>query len=67
MEQAMPTTTEDGTANMSIASMIISAQVDKRGASSPQLVDDPVKLMFQFDPVENATSYVCAYWKFSDP
>ena len=67
MELAMPTNTEAGVGDMQIASMLISAQVDERGASSPELATDPVKIMFQFDPVENASSYVCAYWKFSDP
>lgn len=58
---------EEGSKVMAIASMIISAQVDERGVATPELAGDPVKLMFQFDPVENATRYVCAYWKFSDP
>ena len=62
----MPTNTEDEK-EMDIASMIISAQVDERGMTNPELSADPVRLMFQFDPVENATKYVCAYWKFSDP
>jgi hypothetical protein len=66
MELAMPTDTEDER-EMAIASMIISSQVDERGMKSPELSMDPVKLMFQFNPVENATQYVCAYWKFSDP
>ena len=63
----MPTTTEDGEEDMQIASMIISAQVNERGETTPELADNPVKIMFQFDPVENASSYVCAYWKFSEP
>ena len=63
----MPTATEDGAENISIASMILSAQVDERGMATPELAGDPVKIMFQFDPVENASQYMCAYWKFSDP
>lgn len=67
MELAMPTDTEDQAEDMQIASMIISAQVDERGADTPELAEDPVKIMFQFESVENVSSYVCAYWKFSDP
>lgn len=47
--------------------MIISAQVDERGVESTELASNPAKLTFQFVPVENASSYSCAYWKFSDP
>lgn len=63
----MPRKMENGKNASGIASMILSAQVDGRGSSMPQLANDPVKLMFQFDQVENASSYQCAYWKFSDP
>ena len=63
----MPTDTEDGAENVTIASMIVSAQVDERGMTTPELSEDPVKIMFQFDPVENVSRYMCAYWKFSDP
>ncbi len=67
MELTMPTRTEDEAENITIASMILSAQVDERGVATPELASDPVKVMFQFDPVENASRYICAYWKFSDP
>ena len=63
----MPRKIENGNNATRIASMILAAQVSGRGSNLPQLADDPIKLMFQFDPVENASSYHCAYWMFSDP
>ena len=67
MDLTMPTDTEDKADNATIASMVISAQVDERGMDTPELVEDPVKIMFQFDPVDNMSRYMCAYWKFSKP
>ena len=63
----MPRTTTEGETVGNIASMIISTQVNERGSKNPELANDPVKLMFQFDKIENVTNYRCAYWKFSDP
>ncbi len=83
---AMPTDTEDDTStsendnssSVSIASMVISSQVDERGMRAPELLANPVKLMFQFDKEQNISAsgdgsdnenirYRCAYWKFSNP
>jgi len=69
MELAMPLSMEDGSNASSIPSMIVSAQVNERGSTLPDIEEDPVQLMFQFDKMENVTEdqYRCAYWKFSDP
>ena len=63
----MPSKLKDGTNVPGIASMILSAQVSGRGSSIPELANNPVMLMFQFDAVENASNYSCAFWMFSDP
>ncbi len=65
----MPRTMEDGTNASSIPSMMVSAQVNERGSTLPNIDDDPVQLEFQFDKVANVTDdqYQCAYWKFSNP
>ncbi len=69
MELAMPLAMESGDNASSIPSMIVSAQVNDRGSALPDIKDDPVKIMFQFDKVEGVgdDQYKCAYWKFSNP